>query len=54
MNLIRLKGATMLRKTASYINRHHLALFALFFALGGTSFAAGYALVPGTASARNK
>jgi hypothetical protein len=45
-NLIRLKGATMLRKTASYINRHHLALLALFFALGGTSFAAGNALLP--------
>ncbi len=39
--------ATMLGKTASYINRHHLALFALFFALGGTSFAAGEALLPG-------
>jgi len=37
----------MLGKTASYINRHHLALFALFFALGGTSFAAGNALLPG-------
>ena len=39
--------ATMLGKTPSYINRHHLALFALFFALGGTSFAAGKALLPG-------
>jgi hypothetical protein len=39
--------ATVLGKTASYINRHHLALFALFFALGGTSFAAGNALLPG-------
>ena len=38
---------TMLGKTASYINRHHLAMFALFFALGGTSFAAGNALLPG-------
>ncbi len=37
--------ATILRRTASYINRHHLALFALFFALGGTSFAAGNALL---------
>jgi hypothetical protein len=36
-NLIRL---------TSYIKRHHLALFALFFALGGTSFAAGNALLP--------
>ena len=38
--------ATMLGKTASYINRHHVALFALFFALGGTSFAAANALLP--------
>ena len=37
----------MLRKTASYMNRHHLAMFALFFALGGTSFAAGNALLAG-------
>jgi hypothetical protein len=37
----------MLGRIASYINRHHLALFALFFALGGTSFAAGNALLPG-------
>jgi hypothetical protein len=37
----------MLKRIASYINRHHLALFALFFALGGTSFAAGKALLPG-------
>ena len=36
----------MLMRIASYVNRHHLALFALFFALGGTSFAAGTALVP--------
>ena len=35
----------MLRRTASYVNRHHLALFALFFALGGTSFAASNALL---------
>jgi hypothetical protein len=32
--------------TAGYIKRHHLALLALFFALGGTSFAAGTALLP--------
>ena len=31
----------MLRKSASYIARHHLALVALFVALGGTSVAAG-------------
>jgi hypothetical protein len=30
-----------------YIKRHHLALVALFFALGGTSFAAGTTLLPG-------
>lgn len=29
-----------------YLKRHHLALVALFFALGGTSFAAANALVP--------
>ncbi len=38
--------ATMLRRTASYIKSHHLALFALFFALGGTSSAASTALLP--------
>jgi hypothetical protein len=32
---------------ASYIKRHHVALLALFFALGGTAFAAGNALLPG-------
>jgi hypothetical protein len=35
----------MLRRTASYMKRHHLALFALFLALGGTSFAASNALL---------
>src|SRR5205814_4289324 len=45
------RRGTMLGKTASYINRHHLALFALFFALGGTSFAAGNALLPGNSVA---
>jgi hypothetical protein len=35
------------RGTAGYIKRHHLALLALFFALGGTSFAAGNTLLPG-------
>jgi len=44
-NFIRLK-AQPLRRTVSYINHHHLALLALFFALGGTSFAAGNALLP--------
>jgi len=37
----------MLIGTASYIKRHHLGLLALFFALGGTAFAAGNALLPG-------
>jgi len=47
----------MLRRTASYMKRHHLALFALFVALGGTSFAASNALLPrnsvGTAQVLN-
>jgi hypothetical protein len=45
-NSTRGHGATALRKTASYVNRHHVALLALFFALGGTAFAAGNALLP--------
>jgi len=36
----------MLRKTASYIQRHHVALLALFVALGGTSVAAGRTVLP--------
>jgi len=36
----------MLRRTASYMKRHHLALLALFLALGGTSFAASNAFLP--------
>jgi hypothetical protein len=47
----------MLRGIAAYARRHHLALLALFLALGGTSFAAGNALLPknsvGTAQLRN-
>jgi hypothetical protein len=35
----------MLRKSASYIARHHVALLALFVALGGTSVAAGNVLL---------
>lgn len=35
----------MVRRSAAYIARHHLALLALFFALGGTSVAAGKALL---------
>jgi hypothetical protein len=34
------------RGPASYIGRHHLALFAVFLALGGTSLAATNALLP--------
>src|SRR3954451_24762655 len=36
----------MLRKITAYVGRHHIALLALFFALGGTAFAAGNALLP--------
>jgi hypothetical protein len=40
-----------------YLRRHHVALLALFFALAGTSFAAGNALLPsnsvGSAQVRN-
>jgi len=36
----------MLRRSASYIRRHHVALLALFVALGGTSVAGGNALLP--------
>lgn len=46
MRHIRHGGATPLRKAASYVSRHHLALLALFFALGGTSVAAATALLP--------
>lgn len=36
----------MLRGIAAYVRRHHIALLALFFTLGGTAFAAGNALLP--------
>jgi hypothetical protein len=36
----------MLMRIASYIKRQHLAMLAFFLALGGTSFAAGNALLP--------
>jgi hypothetical protein len=36
----------MLRGIGEYVRRHHLALLALFVALGGTSIAAGNALLP--------
>src|SRR5580765_955115 len=39
------REATMLRRAAFYTKHHHLALFALFLSLGGTSFAAGNALL---------
>lgn len=37
---------TRTRWATCFIGRHHVALFALFFALGGTSFAAATALLP--------
>jgi hypothetical protein len=47
----------MLHGVAAYVRRHHIALLALFFALGGTAFAAGNALLPknsvGTAQLKN-
>jgi hypothetical protein len=36
----------MLRGITTYVRRHHVALLALFVALGGTAAAAGTALVP--------
>jgi len=36
----------MLRGIAAYVRRHHIALLALFVALGGTSLAAGNVLLP--------
>jgi hypothetical protein len=39
-------GTKRIRWATSYLRRHHVALFALFFALGGTSFAAATALLP--------
>jgi Collagen triple helix repeat (20 copies) len=36
----------VLSGSASYIRRHHVALLALFVALGGTSVAAGNAILP--------
>jgi len=36
----------VLRRIGTYVRRNHLALFALFFALGGASFAAGSKLLP--------
>lgn len=39
-------GGIVLGGIAAYARRHHLALLALFLALGGTSFAAANALAP--------
>jgi hypothetical protein len=36
----------MIRKVGTYLRRNHLALLALFLALGGTSYAAGSTLLP--------
>jgi hypothetical protein len=36
----------MVRAVGEYVRRHHIALLALFLALGGTSFAAANALAP--------
>ena len=35
-----------MRRVTKYIGRHHVALLALFFAFGGTSYAASQALLP--------
>jgi hypothetical protein len=47
----------MLRGIGAYVRRHHIALLALFFALGGSAFAAGNVLIPrnsvGTAQLKN-
>jgi hypothetical protein len=47
----------MTYKIGTYIRSHHVALLALFFALGGTSYAASSALLPknsvGSAQVRN-
>jgi hypothetical protein len=46
-----------MRAISGYIGRHHVALLALFVALGGTSMAATNALLPknsvGTAQLKN-
>jgi hypothetical protein len=36
----------MFSRISAYVRRHHLALLALFFALGGTAIAAGNKLLP--------
>src|SRR5205085_12692821 len=56
ISLERIEGGIMLRGIRAYVRQHHLALFALFVALGGTSVAATNALLPrnsvGTAQLR--
>jgi hypothetical protein len=40
------KGRQEILRAGAYLRRNHLALLALFFALGGTAYAAGNALLP--------
>jgi hypothetical protein len=40
------KGRQVILRAGAYLRRNHLALLALFFALGGSAYAAGTALLP--------
>ena len=40
------KGRKLILRAGAYLRRNHLALLALFFALGGSAYAAGTALLP--------
>ena len=40
------KGRQVILRADAYLRRNHLALLALFFALGGSAYAAGTALLP--------
>jgi hypothetical protein len=40
------KGKQVILRAGAYLRRNHLALLALFFALGGSAYAAGTALLP--------
>jgi hypothetical protein len=40
------KGRHVILRAGAYLRRNHLALLALFFALGGSAYAAGTALLP--------
>ena len=40
------KGRPLILRAGAYLRRNHLALLALFFALGGSAYAAGTALLP--------